>query len=239
MPYTTIYKMNTKTKRGKLSALIKIALFITATAGLTLAMIYAKRDGYAHPLHRLLYFTNLSNIWIALSSVSIFIIPYISDGAKASWHRRLYSLKFIFTVSITVTGVVFMTVLAPFARGYNAWTISNVLTHAVTPVLAILDLFVDTDPHLQGKGEIFASTIPPFLYLIFSLILSILKVDFGRGDTYPYFFLNIDSPAGFFGFSPTPPNFMGTFWWILVFLAIVLSIAAALSKLKARFTKTA
>ncbi len=214
------------------STIIKYLTVISAILGTALALVFAVRDGYSHPLYRLLYFTNLSNIWIALSFVSVLIIPLVRIEKRDRYVSAVYTLKFIFTVSITITGIVFLTVLAPFARGYNPWTFSNVLTHVVTPILAIADLFVDARPLRLKSSVIFYSALPPFVYLVFSSILSLLRVDFGRGDPFPYFFLNYYSPAGVFGFSNEPPYIIGSFYWIVIFLAIVLSVALLLKKIK-------
>ena len=54
----------------------------------------------------------------------------------------------------------------------------------------------------------------------------VLNWDFGNGRNYPYFFLNWTSPAGVFGFGGGE-YFMGTFWWILVLIALVFGIALA------------
>ena len=47
-------------------------------------------------------------------------------------------VKFVGTVSITLTGVVFGFVLAP-TLGANAWNIQNTLTHLVVPLRSLDD----------------------------------------------------------------------------------------------------
>ena len=214
------------------ATVLKVMTLFCAALGMTLAFVFATRDGYAHPLYRLLYFTNLSNIWIAASAASVLFIPLIPEKKRERWSQVLYSLKFVFTVSIAITGIVFCTVLAPFARGYNPWTLSNVLTHVAVPLLAIADLFVDTHSVNMRGFRLLYSAIPPALYLAASSVLSILRVDFGRGDPFPYFFLNYYSPAGVFGFSSTPPYILGSFYWIIIFLGMVLSVAFVLERIK-------
>jgi hypothetical protein len=68
--------------------------------------------------------------------------------------------------------------------------------------------------------------IPPLLYVIFSSILFFLNVDFGRGDPFPYFFLNYSSPAGFFGTSDEMPYAVGSFYWLIVLSLLVFGLGA-------------
>jgi hypothetical protein len=81
--------------------------------------------------------------------------------------------------------------------------------------------------------------MPPLAYFVFAGALNILNVDFGKGDTYPYFFLNLKSPAGIFGFSDTPPFVIGSFYWIILFLLMVFSIAVTLALINNKILKKA
>lgn len=226
-------------KRSSLSLLLKLLTVLLSSTGMTLAFVFAVRDGYTHPLYRLLYFTNLSNIWITLSCLSLMLLPIFRDRRKQITVSRLYTLKYIFTVSISITGIVFCCFLAPFAKGYEPWTISNVLTHVAVPILAALDLVVDpAQPPLKKRDPLLA-LIPLVLYLAAASVLIILKVDFGRGDPFPYFFLNYHSPAGVFGFSDEPPYIIGSFYWIVLFLFTVLGVAKLLARATAKSAKDA
>ena len=132
-----------------------------------------------------------------------------------------------------MTGVVFCALLAPFAAdyGYRTWTLSSVLTHALTPMLAILDFFLDTNRLVIENKHVLLCSLPPILYFSISFLLEIFNVDFGRGVAYPYFFMNFRSPAGVFGFSTVPPFFMGTFYWFLLFPALLFGIATLFKRL--------
>ena len=116
-------------------------------------------------------------------------------------------------------------VLAPTTPGAfgNA---ANVLTHVVVPVCAIADLFV-AKHDAPDFGIAVWALVPLIYYLAFATIGFVLNWDFGNGRNYPYFFLNWTSPAGVFGFGGGGEYFMGTFWWILVMIALVLGIALA------------
>ena len=220
---------------------LKVAILLSALGGVVLSLFYAERDGYSHWSKRLLYFTGLSNIWIGICVLIILIAPFIkalnTDFAK----DMLYALRYIFTVSITVTGIVYCFILAPFAEEgeFNPWTLSNVLTHVVAPLLTLVDFFIDENKLRLTKEHIAFTAIPPLMYFVFSSILNLLGVDFGRGDDYPYFFLNLKSPAGIFGFSDTPPFVIGSFYWILRFLFMVYSIALPLALVNNKILKKA
>ena len=215
--------------RKKLSFYLKLVISATALFGVVLSFFTASVDGYSHWSKRLLYFTSESNIWIALSCLSILLLPCfksISDNTRVK--DILYVLKYVFTVSITVTGFIFCAVLAPGAENgnYNAWTFANVITHVLVPVLSIVDFFVDEYRIKLNRRHILYTAVPPFLYLIFASVLGFLQVDFGRGDAFPYFFMNYNSPAGFFGTSDVMPYKIGSFYWIVFVLFTVIGIAA-------------
>lgn len=223
--------------KEKISIILKVLALTSATLGTVLALVFAERDGYSHPATRLLYFTNLSNIWIALSIGSLLILPLILPLIKEEKNRSrlentLHVLRYIFTVSIAITGIVYCALLAPFARGYNPWTLSGILSHVCSPVFAVADFLTDTYAVKLKRKELLYTAIPPLCYLIFASVLILLNVDFGRGDPYPYFFFNYYSPAGFFGFSDQPPFILGSFYWILLFVGMVLGCAAVLRNIK-------
>lgn len=212
----------------KISFIAKVAIIICSLGGVILSFFYADIDGYSHWAARLMYFTGLSNVWIGICVAVVLISPYIKGLSSENGKRRLYILRYIFTVSITVTGIVYCFILAPFADkgGFVPWTLPSVLTHVLAPLLCIVDFFLDEYKIRLNRAHIALCAIPPLSYFAFAGILNILDVDFGRGDTYPYFFLNLKSPAGIFGFSDTPPFVLGSFYWILLFLLIIFTIAA-------------
>lgn len=215
--------------RAKVSVLLKSVTVAFAFLGVILSFINATADGYYHWATRLLYFTGLSNIWIALTFIAMLAVTYIKSLKESTRIKNsLYILRYVFTVSITLTGFIFCVLLGPSAKhdGYNAWTLSSVITHAVVPALSIIDFFVDPCRIRIMKKHTLSSLIPPFIYMVFVLILNACNVDFGRGDPYPYPFFNMKSPAGFFGFSNQMPYIVGTFYWLLFMLVFILSIGA-------------
>ena len=193
-----------------------------------ISFVNAKYDGYSHWSKRLLFFTGQSNLWIGISSLILAILIIV----KLTTHKDcvkdwLYTLKFVFTVSITLTGFIYCCILGPFAQAsgnnYHVWSASSWLTHVITPVISIIDFVVDDYKYVFKKRHYLYGIIPPAIYLGFCAILGLFNVDFGKGETYPYFFLNFKSPAGFFGFSDQKPFIMGSFYWIIIFLLMTLN----------------
>ena len=83
----------------------------------------------------------------------------------------------------------------------------------------------------MNKKTVWYALIPPLVYFIFGSILSILKVDFGRGQTYPYFFMNYYSEVGLFGFRYSDKPEMGSVYWIIVILLLIIGLSKLYYKL--------
>lgn len=202
---------------------MKILTIGCSLGGVILALFTANKSGYTHWGRRLLYFTAQSNIWIGLTALVLLCLPKRKGGKR--WERA-YVLKYIFTVSITLTGLVFCGLLAPFCgEEYKPWTTANLLTHVFAPTFAVLDFFVDEKQPFITKKQTSLCLIPPLLYSVVASLLCFYNIDFGRGKNYPYFFLNFRSPAGLFGFSNQRPFFIGEFYWLALLALFVWGIA--------------
>lgn len=213
------------------SIILKLIIIACVVVGIVLNSFSADFDGYAHWLNRFMYFTTQSNIWIAVTMLIILIYSSCKKS-NSKFKHILYVFKFIFTVSIAVTGVVYCAFLGPNANPvYHPWSISSCFLHIIVPALAVLDFFLDDYKIIYSKNEIWLSLIPPLVYCVLSAILFYIGIDFGRGDNFPYFFLNFASPAGFFGFSNELPYIMGSFYWLLIFSLLILSLGFVLAKL--------
>ena len=199
--------------RKIVSLVLKAIIVLSAVTG----VIMQSAQSSTH----LLFFTLQSNIWIAATCL-VGIVLILLKKPLAQW---MYSTKLVFTVSITLTGVVFCTMLAP-TLGNMAYTFDSVLLHVVTPVLSVADFFVYDTQATYRKWECLTVTVPPFYYLGFAGIGYALNWDFGYGGlNYPYFFLNWGSPAGAFGFSAEAP-YIGVVYYVLILLVFVIGIGA-------------
>ena len=209
--------MNIPSKNRNLSIVLKTLTFVSAAAGVIITAT-SSAGTFMGGSRVFMFFTIQSNIAIALVA---FVGGVLLLG-KAKIDRAWQVIKFVFTVSITLTGAVFTFVLAP-TLGNHAWNFQNVLTHVVVPIAAIADFFAVGPFGRLKKRDVFFIVLPPLAYVIYAGIGYVLGWEFLEGIRYPYFFLTWGSPAGAFGFMSGLP-YMGTVWWILALLAGLLIV---------------
>ena len=194
------------------SLILKTIVTLASFCGVAISLISSPSG--------ILYFTTQSNVWIGVTCLAGIVLML----KKAEIKKWMYTLKLIFTVSITLTGVVFCVLLAPLLGG-GAYSLSSVLTHVVVPAASVLDFAVYDYPAGYRKRECLFATIPPFYYLAFSGVGYLLNWNFSNGENYPYFFLNWGSPAGAFGFADELP-YIGVFYYVLIMIAFVVGVGA-------------
>lgn len=204
-------------KNQIISIVLKALVVISACAGIFLSALAAK-ETFMGGSRVFMYFTIQSNIVSALIAL---IGAFLLLG-KRNIGNAWYVIKFIGTVSITLTGVVFTFVLAP-TLGKYAWNVQNVLTHLVVPLASIADYFITAVYGSVRKRHIFLVVLPPLAYAVYAGIGYAAGWEFSNGIHYPYYFLNWGSPAGAFGFTDELP-YMGCVWWILALFAFLLVI---------------
>lgn len=169
----------------------------------------------------LLYFTIQSNLWIAVLDIVALVLM-----ARGGCSRRWYSLaQLVFTVSITLTGVVFCFVLAPTMAPGTAFGLANVLTHVIVPLAAVVDFVVCRRSYRFRRIDALYPTLPALYYLAFASVGYVQHWPFGDGINYPYFFLNWGSPVGAFGLSSEFP-FMGVVYYIVAILFFLIALSS-------------
>ena len=206
----------------------KLVIFIISYLGVGLSLfLYGKID-----LTRLLFFTAQSNLWIGTNSLLIFINFLVGD--KRNSVKKLYQMQYIFTVSITMTGIVYCFLLAPFSNGIldNPWNIPSLFTHVITPVFAVVDFLLDSGVVKIKAIDTLYALIPPFIYFFTTSILELFNIDFGYGEPFPYFFMNYSSPAKLFGFSKQFPYYIGSFYWYVILFGVGFLISVIYRKIK-------
>lgn len=213
-----------------LSIIINFLIFITSLVGFILSCLFATRDGYYHWSTRLLYFTQQSNLWIGFTSLAFAIIQ-LRKISTEKIYKIISILKYVFTISITITGIIFCSLLAPFAD-YNVWTFSSVLTHVIVPSLSIFDFFANKKIIFFEKKYKLYTFIPPLIYFIITSVLCLFKVDFGRGDPFPYFFMDYYSEVGLFGLIIKWPLQIGSFYWFIFFFGFIYVLSTIYYKFK-------
>ncbi len=201
--------------RRAVSYILKLIVIVSAVLGILLTAL-GGRNSFMGGSRVFMFFTIQSNIAIAIVCAAGMIRMAAGIMVCNGW----LVLKFVFTVAITLTGLVFCFVLAP-TMGPLAWNEQNILTHVVVPASAIADFFVTGICGRYRKRSILLVTLPPLAYAVYAGIGFVLGWEFLKGIRYPYFFLNWGSPAGAFGFTGEVP-FMGCVWWILALLILLI-----------------
>ena len=208
-------------KENITSIIIKIALIIGVIIGVCASLV---QEGFFNPSH-FLYYTVQSNIEMEIISLVCLFFLFKRNGKIP---QTVYLLKFIFTVAITLTGMVFNFILYPqgVAHGYNINPLStaNFFTHIFVPVISLVDFFAfDYKMKITNKTFLLG-LITPLLYFVFVLFCTFTGIKFNGGNFVPYFFLDYKI-NGWFTFQP---GVIGVFYWIIVQLILVLLISLVL-----------
>ena len=217
------------------SILLQLAVCACAAAG----VILTTRLGgdFMAGATAFLFFTIQSNLWIAAVCLLFAVLQAVSLCRREfALPLACATLKYVFTVSITLTGAVFCAVLAPTMPGSFS-SAANVLTHVAVPALAIGDLFLCRAPAPRYK-DFWWALLPPLYYVGFAAVGYVCGWNFGMGNNYPYFFLNWGSPVGAFGFGGEGEYFMGCFWWILLLLLFISALALGYIAILRRMQKS-
>lgn len=218
--------MKTKTTYRTIIALaIKLLLILCVVFGVW----YAARPGSFMYGSAILYYTVQSNIWIA-------IVTALFAGAELSaWrHGRprkipqwLYAVKFIFTVAITLTGLVFFVILVPylFVIGYGSFAITwgNILGHGVVPILALVDWFMFDLDYRTGRHTFWLGLITPLYYMFFVAVCIAKNITFS-GSLVPYYYLNYQ----LYGWFRIGNGSVGVVYWIIFQALLILGISRLL-----------
>ena len=154
------------------------------------------------------YFTNLSNIF-----VDIVLLVFAGfnwnrirkDGKCPPVANGWYIIKFMATISITLTFLIYLLVLAPtdpsgFLGAYMGNGFGSLCVHFVCPVLAILDFCLFDYPYKSGRLHVFFSIVPPLCYVGGIVALAYEGVRWNGTMYAPYNFLNFGAKTGWFGF---------------------------------------
>ena len=170
------------------------------------------------------FFTQLSNLYVA----AVVLLQLVSS-------RKHSVLKYTAAVSIFITFLVYLLVLAPMMPGgilaaYGQDHCASLCLHLITPALTVADFFLHDADGTRERKHLFAALIPPCIYLIFILVLGKLGVRWGAQNmAAPYLFLNYAAPAGWFGYMPQTADYttlgIGVFYCILAMLLLFILVA--------------
>lgn len=179
------------------------------------------------------YFTNLSNIFmdVVLAYFLVKDIQALRQGAL-SVGNAAYRVKFLATISITLTFLVFMFILAPNMQGgilpaYFSKGGASFGVHFANPLLAIIDFCACDYRFKSTKMDAIFGVIPPLCYVAMILVLGALGVRWGTMYA-PYNFLNYGAKVGWFGFDLSTMGWdsfgVGVFYMIVVLLLIFIGL---------------
>lgn len=130
------------------------------------------------------YYTEDSNFLLLISSIISLIYLIILKRKNPRW---LEIFKYVSVVSVTVTFLVVLFILAPsIENGYSIMLFhgSMLYHHLLCPVLAIISFLFFDNYKFNTRREIIHSMSFSFIYSIVIVILNLFKVIEG-----PYFFL--------------------------------------------------
>ncbi len=165
-----------------------------------------------------LYFTIQSNIAIILVTLLFFILKIVNLFLKKDLiNNILYHIKFIFTLGVTITFLVFFILLAPTMDASYLISMTNLTVHLLVPLFAIIDFFVFDHKIKLKKWSPLIGTIFPLLYLAFVFICVSLNIRF-NGQLVPYFFLDYETLTWF----NITEKGIGVFYYIIILLIFVI-----------------
>ena len=197
--------------------LIKAALAIVGILGIVFTALSSAFMGGASVFF---FFTVQSNIFIIAMALIFLVNEVVVLLKKKSFiNQTLLHIKYVATVAITITFLVFFTMLAPLMGIDYLLSFNNFSLHAIVPILAIVDFFLfDTDIKITYKSSLLA-TISPISYVVFVYIGRIFNLKYTENLYYPYFFLNIDSNGFLF-----EKRTMGVIPWIIILLGAIIGL---------------
>ena len=189
--------------------LIKLALIIVGVLGIIFNFYSTSFMGNGYIF---MFFTVQSNLTIILMSFVFLINDILVIFKKKSFvNQFLYHLKYVFTVAITITFLVFFIMLAPTLGVDYLLSFNNFSLHAIVPILAIIDFFIfDKDINITYPSSLLGISMPIY-YVIFFLIGIPLGFRYtAEGLKAPYFFLNYEQNGWLF------EKGLGVIIWILI-----------------------
>lgn len=190
------------------------------------------------------YFTNLSNVAID-AILFVFLLLDIKEltngGKRKAKPNLLYIIKFMLTISITLTFLVYMFLLAPtneagILNSYFRNYAGSFCVHFITPVLAIADFFLFDYMYQSTPAHALYATIPPLVYVVYVVIAGSSGVRWNGTMYAPYNFLNFGAPTGWFGYDLSSLGSeslgIGVAYMIIVLMIIFIGIGFLYLKIK-------
>ncbi|MBQ7371119.1 MAG: hypothetical protein IJW67_04435 [Blautia sp.] len=160
------------------------------------------------------------------------------------YRRILYIWKYTAVVSILLTFLVYLCILAPMMPGgiLHAYTqdhCASLCMHILTPSFMLIDFFLNDSDYDWSTVRSFIGLVPPFCYLIFLLLLGQCGFRWGGDMMAPYLFLNYGAPAGWFGYMPETAGYtslgIGVFYLVILLILLVWLLGALILRIAVFF----
>ena len=205
-------------KKIIIQLIIRLALVIIGVVGIILT---GSSTSFMGDKVTFLFFTVQSNITIILIELVYAVDALLQLLSKKSFSNNiLLIIKYIFTVAITITFLVFTTMLIPSLSLDYLFSFRNYSLHFIVPILAVVDFFIFNSDIKLTKASCLWGTAMPIYYVIFFLINIPLGTRYLYGDYAPYFFLNYENLT-WFSFTNKGP---GVFYWILILTVAIIGL---------------
>ena len=190
----------------------RVLCFISALGVLlSFGVFYAGLGAESFTWEFLKYYTNISNYFVFVVTVIVLAdnVKRVKNGEKFGHNRKVRTLKFMTTIMIMVTFLVYTILLGdPFSTGF--WTdLGNLTRHVFAPILFILDFFLFDEHRTVGIFDPLKSVIIPLIYVVYIFILGAVIEDF----EYPYFFLDVNDIG-----------YGGVVVWVVILLIVFIAI---------------
>ena len=202
-------------KKPYIQLFLRLALIVIGIVGIILTSLSASFIGQNKTF---LYFTIQSNITIMLVEFVFAMDAFlIIIGKKSIVTNHWKLVKYLFTVAITITFLVFTFLLAPTLGVDYLLSFSNYSLHFIVPILALIDFFVFENNIKLTKVNCLLGVAMPIYYVIFFLIGILFNVRYFNDSCAPYFFLDYETLT-WFKFTDKGP---GVFYWIIILTAAI------------------
>lgn len=208
--------------------LYRIIFVFLCGLGLILSLTSKSTDEFMGNGTALNFYTLQSNLWVFILELVLLVLTIIEDVKQVSIIKeKMVVLKFVMTVAILVTFIVYWSMLAPYVAQKNVLALSNVILHAISPILMLVDFLVFDREYTFKKNNVYLTIIPLLYYLIFAMVRAeISDTVFTQGSRYPYWFIDIDT-FGWLGNINGP----GVIYWAILVLIGVEALGFGLYKI--------
>lgn len=164
--------------KEKISLIYKILIVVVSGIGLYLNFkLYSFKTA-------ILYFTNLSNIFVFVFYL-VGLILYFTKKLKKN--DTYYIIKGMITMAITITMFVYQIILSGSMNAFVGHEVENAFVHLIVPFLVILDYIIFGKKGNLKKNYPFIWSFILIVYQLFVIIYSLLGGKFmGSSVPYPY-----------------------------------------------------